>query len=80
MARAFSHCQLGFRRCKTDPNLYVHKDCDLYVLAYVDDLSVIGDPLKVKPMLDLLSKEFLQEFEGGCTPFGRQAVLADPKP
>ena len=34
--------KLGFRRCKSDPNLYCHESGKLYVLAYVDDLLVVG--------------------------------------
>ena len=34
--------KLGFRRCKSDPNLYCHEPRKLYVLAYVDDLLVVG--------------------------------------
>ena len=34
--------KLGFRRCKSDPNLYRHESGKLYVLAYVDDLLVVG--------------------------------------
>ena len=33
--------KLGFRRCKSDPNLYCHESGQLYVLAYVDDLLVV---------------------------------------
>ena len=33
--------KLGFRRCKSAPNLYCHESGQLYVLAYVDDLLVV---------------------------------------
>ena len=36
-------CSLGFRRCKSDPNLYCHSSRQLYVLAYYDDLLIVGD-------------------------------------
>ena len=39
----------GFERMKSDPNLYVHKEKRLYVLAYVDDLMFFGS----KPDVEL---------------------------
>ena len=35
--------KLGFRRCKSDPNLYCHESGKFYVLAYVHDLLVVGN-------------------------------------
>ena len=50
---------LGFRRCKSDPNLYCHSSKQLYVLAYVDDLLVAGDSEKAQEFIEALNKELL---------------------
>ena len=50
---------LGFRHCKSDSNLYCHKSRSLYVLAYVDDLLIVGDAKLKKEFIDALSKELL---------------------
>ena len=55
---------LGFHRCKADPNLYCHKSGRLYVLCYVDDLLVCGDPDLTKEFTDKLAKEVLLKIEG----------------
>ena len=49
--------KLGFRRCKSDSNLYCHKSRDLYVLAYVDDLLSAGDLQLQQELLDPLEEE-----------------------
>ena len=59
---------LGFHRCKTDPNLYVHSSKELYVLCYVDDLLVCGNPDRIKPFTEQLSKEVLLKIEGELKP------------
>ena len=50
---------LGFRRCKSDPNLYCHSSKQLYVLAYVDDLLIAGDSEKAQEFIEALNKELL---------------------
>ena len=50
---------LGFRRCKSDPNLYCHSSRQLYVLAYVDDLLIAGDSDKAEEFIEALNKELL---------------------
>ena len=53
---------LGFHRCKTEPNLYCHSCKELYVLCYVDDLLVCGNPERIKVFkvfTEQLSKEVL---------------------
>ena len=59
---------LGFHRCKTDPNLYVHSSKELYVLCHVDDLLVCGNPDRIKPFTEQLSKEVLLKIEGELKP------------
>ena len=51
--------KLGFRRCKSDPNLYCHESGRLYVLAYVDDLLVVGTDEMRKSFMSQLSEEVL---------------------
>ena len=59
---------LGFRRCKSDSNLYCHPSKELYILAYVDDLLLIGDAQKTKDFVDPLSKELLVKITGKLEP------------
>ena len=49
--------KLGFRRCKSDPNLYRHESGKLYVLAYVDDLLVVGTDEMRKDFMSRLTEE-----------------------
>ena len=56
--------RLGFRRCKSDPNLYCHKSGRLYVLAYVDDLLVVGTDEMRKEFMSRLSEEVLLKETG----------------
>ena len=58
---------LGFRRCKSDSNLYCHPSKELYILAYVDDLLIIGDAQKTKDFVDPLSKELLVKITGNLS-------------
>ena len=51
--------RLGFRRCKSDSNLFCHSSKNLYVLADLD-LLIVGDPELQKAFLDSLSKEFVK--------------------
>ena len=59
---------LGFHGCKTDPNLYCHSSKELYVLHYVDDLLVCGNPERIKIFTEQLSKEVLLKVEGALKP------------
>ena len=58
----------GFHRCKTDPNLCCHSSKELYVLCYVDDLLVCGNPERTKVFTEQLSKEVLLKVEGELKP------------
>ena len=60
--------KLGFRRCKSDSNLYCHKSRDLYVLAYVDDLLIAGDLQLQQEFLQSLGKELLVKITGRLEP------------
>ena len=60
--------KLGFRRCKSDPNLYCHESGRLYVLAYVDDLLVVGTDEMRKSFMSQLSEEVLLKETGQLVP------------
>ena len=60
--------KLGFRRCKSDPNLYCHESGKLYVLAYVDDLLVLGTDEMRRDFMSRLSEEVLLKETGQLVP------------
>ena len=70
--------KLGFRRCKSDSNLYCHMSRDLYLLAYVDDLLVAGDLQLQQEFLDSLGKEFLVKITGRLEPNTELSFLGRP--
>ena len=49
----------GFRRMKSDPNLYYSVLRKVYILCYVDDLMVFGDKKAVADVVESLQKELL---------------------
>ena len=61
--------KLGFRRCKSDPNLYRHESGKLYVLAYVDDLLVVGTDEMRKGLMSRLTEEVLLKETGQLVPW-----------
>ena len=67
--------KLGFRRCKSDSNLYCHKSRSLYVLAYIDDLLIVGDAKLKKEFIDALSKELLMKIIGELKPNTEHSFL-----
>ena len=67
--------RLGFRRCKSDSNLYCHKSRSLYVLAYVDDLLIVGDANLKKEFIEALSKELLVKITGELKPNTEHSFL-----
>ena len=54
----------GFKRMKSDPNLYVHESKRLYVLAYVDDLMFFGQKHEVDSMVQDLQRDLLLKLTG----------------
>ena len=54
----------GFKRMKSDPNLYVHESKRLYVLAYVDDLMFFGQKREVDSMVQDLQSDLLLKLTG----------------
>ena len=67
--------KLGFRRCKSDPNLYCHESGRLYVLAYVDDLLVVGTDEMRKSFMSQLSEEVLLKETGQLVPRSEHTFL-----
>ena len=59
---------MGFRRCKSDSNLYCHESGRRYVLAYVDDLLVVGTDEMCKDFMSKLSEEVLLKETGKLVP------------
>ena len=69
MAGTLRGCNdLKIRRCKSDPNLYCHESGKLYVLAYVDDLLVVGTDEMRKQFMSRLSEEVLLKETGQLVP------------
>ena len=56
--------KLGLRRCISDANLYWHESGKLRVLAYADDLLVIGTDDMKKSFMSQLSEEMLPKETG----------------
>ena len=54
----------GFKRMKSDPNLYVHTEKRLYVLVYVDDLMFFGNKKHVEQCVSDLRKDLLLKVTG----------------
>ena len=54
----------GFKRMKSDPNLYVHTEKRVYVLGYVDDLMFFGNKKHVEQCVSDLRKDLLLKVTG----------------
>eukprot|EP00971_Amphidinium_carterae_P205361 4076051-Amphidinium_carterae.1 len=44
--------EMGFNRLKSDACIFGNVKTNVYLMAYVDDLLVVGNPLTVKPFLE----------------------------
>ena len=62
-------------RCKSDPSLYCHESSRLYVLAYVDDLLVVGTDEMRKSFMSQLSEEVLLKETGQLVPGSEHTFL-----
>ena len=60
--------KLGFRRCKSDTNLYCHEPGKLHVLAYVVDLLAVGTDEMRKSFMSQLSEEVVLKETGQLVP------------
>ena len=54
----------GFRRMKSDPNLYYSASRKVYSLCYVDNLMIFGDKKAVADVIESLQKELLLRVTG----------------
>ena len=54
----------GFRRMKSDPNLYYSASRKVYILCYVDDLMIFGNKKAVAEVAESLQKELLLRVTG----------------
>ena len=59
----------------SDSNRYCHKSRSLYVLAYVDDLLLVGDAKLKKEFNEALSKELLVKITGELRPNTEHSFL-----
>ena len=55
---------IGFIRLQSDPNVYMHSEFQVYILAYVDDLMIIGALWCIQKILPLLKEKFLIKSTG----------------
>eukprot|EP00971_Amphidinium_carterae_P340111 6478290-Amphidinium_carterae.1 len=46
---------MGFNRLKSDACIFANKQSSIYLMAYVDDLLVVGD--------NMATQRFLQQFQ-----------------
>ena len=64
---------MGFKRLLSEPNLYVKTASMIYILAYVDDLLIIGPEALVQKTLELLKTKFLLKITGNLNDEGSVA-------
>eukprot|EP00971_Amphidinium_carterae_P069788 1381080-Amphidinium_carterae.1 len=43
---------MGFNRLKSDACIFGNVKTNVYLMAYVDDLLVVGNPMTLKPFLE----------------------------
>ena len=55
---------IGFIRLQSDANVYMHREFAVYILAYVDDLMIIGLQIFIDKVLPLLKEKFLMKATG----------------
>ena len=60
--------QLGFKRLKSDPNLYFHPEYKVYLLCYVDDVLLFGAKEPCEHLFAKLQEHLLLRKEGELTP------------
>ena len=51
--------ELGFKRLLSEANVYANTTNDVYIMVYVDDIMVIGDPTKVNKILEKIQEKVL---------------------
>ena len=68
---------MGFRRLKSDSNVYVHGMLQVIVLAYFDDLMVFGDPSHIAQLDEQLQAKFLIKRTGELNTEGQTLASWD---
>ena len=65
---ATSMSDLGFRRLLSEANVYANSANDVYIMVYVDDIMVIGDPTKVNKIFEKIQEKMLLKHTGYLDP------------
>ena len=65
---ATSMAELGFRRLLSEANVHVNSTNDVYIMVYVDDIMVIGDPTKVNKIFEKIQEKMLLKHTGYLDP------------
>ena len=63
-----SMSDLGFRRLLSEANVYANGTNDVYIMVYVDDIMVVGDPTKVKQIFEKIQEKMLLKHTGYLDP------------
>ena len=67
--------ELRFKRLKSEPNVYTLPTRDCYIMVYVDDLLVLGDPTIVNKTLEAIQQRVLLKHIGYIEPQQPQQFL-----
>ena len=65
--------ELGFRRLPSDLNVYVNSKTGVFILAYVDDLMILGPKEAVDAIFKEMNKKFLIRKTGSLDEDGAEA-------
>ena len=65
---AKSMAELGFKRLLSEANVYANSTNDVYIMVYVDDIMVIGDPTKVNKIFEKIQEKMLLKHTGYLDP------------
>ena len=65
---ATSMSDLGFKRLLSEANVYANSTNDVYIMVYVDDIMVIGDPTKVNKIFEKIQEKMLLKHIGYLDP------------
>ena len=64
---------LGFHRCQSDANVYIHYIKCVIIYAYVDDLLMLGTAVALDQILELIKEHFLIKYTGELDTEGSKA-------
>ena len=74
---ATSMSDLGFKRLFSEANVYANSTNDVYIMVYVDDIMVIGDPTKVNKIFERIQEKMLLKHTGYLDPGEKHYFLED---